>query len=58
MPLVLTVPLPLLKEIVLVPAERERAAAAAHIGFGNVLKILAALRDPLVGRALGQLRFF
>jgi hypothetical protein len=34
------VPLPLLKEIVLPPAERERAAAAAHIGFGNVIKIL------------------
>jgi monoamine oxidase len=37
---VLTVPLPLLKQIVLPPAERERAAAAAHIGFGNVIKIL------------------
>jgi monoamine oxidase len=37
---VLTVPLPLLREIVLPPAERERAAAAAHIGFGNVIKIL------------------
>jgi monoamine oxidase len=37
---VLTVPLPLVKEIVLPPAERERAAAAAHIGFGNVIKIL------------------
>jgi monoamine oxidase len=37
---VLTVPLPLLKEIVLPPAERERAAAAEHIGFGNVIKIL------------------
>jgi monoamine oxidase len=37
---VLTVPLPLLKEIVLPPAERERAAAAAQIGFGNVVKIL------------------
>src|ERR1700726_2319248 len=37
---VLTVPLPLLKDIVLPPAERERAAAAAHIGFGNVIKIL------------------
>ena len=40
MPSILTVPLPLLKEIVLPPAERERAAAAAHIGFGNVIKIL------------------
>jgi monoamine oxidase len=37
---VLTVPLPLLKEIVLPPAEREKAAAAADIGFGNVIKIL------------------
>ena len=37
---VLTVPLPLLNEIVLPPTERERAAAAAHIGFGNVIKIL------------------
>src|SRR5260221_702710 len=37
---VLTVPLPLLTEIVLPPAERERAAAAADIGFGNVIKIL------------------
>jgi monoamine oxidase len=37
---VLTVTLPLLKEIVLPPAERERAALAAHIGFGNVIKIL------------------
>jgi monoamine oxidase len=37
---VLTLPLPLLKQIVLPPEERERAAAAAHIGFGNVIKIL------------------
>src|SRR4030088_260031 len=37
---ILTVPLPLLKEIVLPPVERERAAAATHIGFGNVIKIL------------------
>ena len=37
---VLTLPLPLLKEIVLPTAEREKAAAAAHIGFGNVIKIL------------------
>jgi monoamine oxidase len=37
---VLTVPLPLLKGIVLPPTERERAKAAAHIGFGNVIKIL------------------
>jgi monoamine oxidase len=37
---VLTVPLPLLKEIVLPTAKREKAVAAAHIGFGNVIKIL------------------
>ena len=33
-------PLPLLSEIALPPAARERAAAAADIGFGNVVKIL------------------
>jgi monoamine oxidase len=38
--LVLTVPLPLLQEIALPLAAREKAAAAAHIGFGNVIKIL------------------
>ena len=37
---ILTVPLPLLKEIVLLPEQGDRAAAAAHIGFGNVIKIL------------------
>jgi monoamine oxidase len=37
---ILTVPLPLLNRIVLPAAERERAAAAARIGFGNVIKIL------------------
>jgi monoamine oxidase len=37
---ILTVPLPLLSEIVLPSASRERAAAAADIGFGNVVKIL------------------
>ena len=37
---VLTVPPPLLKDISLPPTERERAAAAADIGFGNVIKIL------------------
>ncbi len=37
---VLTVPLPLLKEIAIPAMERERAAAAADIGFGNVIKIL------------------
>jgi monoamine oxidase len=37
---ILTVPLPLLAEIELPAAARERAAAAADIGFGNVVKIL------------------
>jgi monoamine oxidase len=37
---ILTVPLPLLSEIVLPSAARERAAAARDIGFGNVVKIL------------------
>src|SRR5207248_1859462 len=37
---ILTVPLPLLAEIALPAAARERAAAAADIGFGNVVKIL------------------
>jgi monoamine oxidase len=37
---VLTVPLPLLQEIALPDVVRERAAAAEHIGFGNVVKIL------------------
>src|SRR5215472_1448701 len=37
---ILTVPLPLLSEVGLPPAARERAAMAADIGFGNVVKIL------------------
>jgi monoamine oxidase len=37
---ILTVPLPLLNQIVLPAADRERAAAAPDIGFGNVIKIL------------------
>ena len=37
---IVTVPLPLLSEITLPPTARERAAAAADIGFGNVVKIL------------------
>ena len=47
---ILTVPLPLLNKIVLPPAERERAAAAAHIGFGNVIKILLRFETRLVAR--------
>jgi monoamine oxidase len=37
---ILTVPLPLLSEIALPPAARERVGEAADIGFGNVVKIL------------------
>jgi monoamine oxidase len=37
---ILTVPLPLLSEIALPAATRERAAVAADIGFGNVVKFL------------------
>jgi monoamine oxidase len=37
---ILTVPLPLLQEITLPPTMRQKAAAAADIGFGNVVKIL------------------
>jgi monoamine oxidase len=37
---ILAVPLPLLSEIVLPAAAGERVAAAADIGFGNVVKIL------------------
>ena len=37
---VLTVPPPLLSEIALPPAAREKATASTDIGFGNVVKIL------------------
>lgn len=37
---ILTVPLPVLSEIALPPATREKAASAANIGFGNVIKTL------------------
>jgi monoamine oxidase len=37
---IVTVPPPLLSAIALPPAARERAAATAEIGFGNVVKIL------------------
>ncbi len=37
---ILTVPLPLLSQIALPPAARERVTAAADIGFGNVAKFL------------------
>ncbi len=63
---ILAVPLPLLAEIALPPAARERAAAAADIGFGNVVKILlrfatkwwADYRErDLGGRDLADLSF-
>jgi len=37
---ILTVPLPLLQEIALPPVMRDKVAAAAQIGFGNVIKLL------------------
>ena len=37
---ILTVPLPLLQEIALPTAAREKAAPSAHIGFGNVIKMV------------------
>ena len=42
---ILTVPQPLLKQIELPAIERERAAAAAQIGFGNIIKILLRFRS-------------
>ncbi len=41
---ILTVPLPLLQEIGLPAPERDKAAAAAGIGFGNVIKFLLRFR--------------
>jgi monoamine oxidase len=43
---ILTVPLPLLQEIALPPRAREKAAVAADIGFGNVIKILLRFARP------------
>jgi monoamine oxidase len=37
---ILTVPLPLLQEVVLPPSMHDKVAAAADIGFGNVVKVL------------------
>jgi monoamine oxidase len=37
---ILTVPIPLLNEIVLPPSVRHKATAATRIGFGNVIKML------------------
>ncbi|MBR0848012.1 FAD-dependent oxidoreductase [Bradyrhizobium diazoefficiens] len=46
---ILTVPLPLLREIALPPSAREKAAAADDIGFGNVIKILLSFSRPWWG---------
>jgi monoamine oxidase len=58
---ILTVPLPLLSEIALPAAVRDRAAATADIGFGNVLKILLRFRTKWWvdqgGRDLADLSF-
>jgi monoamine oxidase len=58
---ILTVPLPLLSEIALPSAARERIAAAADIGFGNVVKLLLRFRSKWWadhgGRNLADLSF-
>jgi monoamine oxidase len=57
---VLAVPVPLLKEIALPARESERAAAAAHIGYGNVIKLLLRFRTHWWGERrseLGDLSF-
>jgi monoamine oxidase len=58
---ILTVPPPLLSEMALPPAARERAAAAADIGFGNVVKFLFRFAtkwwSDLGGRDLSDLSF-
>jgi monoamine oxidase len=58
---ILTVPPPLVSEIALPPAARERAAAAADIGFGNVVKILLRFATKWWanhgGRGLADLSF-
>lgn len=58
---ILTVPLPLLSEIALPSAARERATEAADIGFGNVVKILFRFATKWwadhAGRDLADLSF-
>jgi monoamine oxidase len=51
---VLAVPLPLLVAVALPPMARERAAAAADIGFGNVVKILLRFGSKWWRRQGGQ----
>jgi monoamine oxidase len=51
---ILAVPLPLLGDIALPPAAREKAAAAsAAIGYGNVVKLLLRFRAPWWARIGG-----
>jgi monoamine oxidase len=58
---ILTVPLPCLQEIVLPPGLRDKAANAANIGFGNVIKLLLRFKSRwwtgLEGRDLSDLLF-
>jgi monoamine oxidase len=58
---ILTVPLPLLREIELPQAAREQAAASADIGFGKVVKILLRFTTKwwtdCAGRDLADLSF-
>jgi monoamine oxidase len=58
---ILSVPLPLLAEIALPPTARKRAAAAADIGYGNVVKILFRFATKwwadFAGRDLANLSF-
>jgi monoamine oxidase len=51
---ILTVPLPILEEIVLPPAAREKAAASAGIGYGNVVKFLLRFTSPWWAHAGGR----
>ena len=58
---ILAVPLPLLAAIALPPSARERAASAADIGFGNVVKLLLRFAAPWwadnAGRKMADLSF-
>jgi monoamine oxidase len=51
---ILTVPLPVLNEIMLPPALREKAAVAADIGFGNVIKLLLRFKTRWWTSAKGK----
>jgi monoamine oxidase len=51
---ILSVPLPLLREIALPPAAQARAAAAADIGYGNVVKFLLRFATPWWAEAGGH----